>query len=54
LTHGFRNSGVTDARQLVIAAPAEALELVEALHRVSVDEIDAVLAQYSTEFLHDQ
>lgn len=53
-THGFRNSGVTDARQLVIAAPAEALELVEALHRVSADEIDAVLAQYSTEFLHDQ
>jgi mannose-6-phosphate isomerase-like protein (cupin superfamily) len=54
LTHGFRNGGVTNARQLVIAAPAEALELVEALHRVPADEVDELLRRYSTEFLRAQ
>ena len=51
--HGFRNSGASDARQLVIAAPAEALEFVEALHGATADQLSAVLERYATEFVHD-
>ena len=52
LTHGFRNSSPSDARQLIIAAPAEAVELVEALQSVTADQLGAVLERYATEFVH--
>jgi mannose-6-phosphate isomerase-like protein (cupin superfamily) len=53
LIHGFRNSGVSEARQLIIAAPAEAFEMVEALHSVTPDQLGAVLERYATEFVRD-
>jgi quercetin dioxygenase-like cupin family protein len=53
LIHGFRNRGTTDARQLIIAAPAEALEFVEALHSTSPDQLGALLERYATEFVGD-
>jgi quercetin dioxygenase-like cupin family protein len=51
LTHGFRNRGVSDARQLIIAAPAEAIEFVEALHNTMQDQLGALLERYATEFV---
>jgi quercetin dioxygenase-like cupin family protein len=51
LAHGFRNRGVSDARQLIIAAPAELLEFVEALHITKEDELGALLSRYATEFV---
>jgi quercetin dioxygenase-like cupin family protein len=53
LIHGFRNQGTTEARQLIIAAPAEALEFVEALHSTSPDQVGALLERYATEFVGD-
>jgi quercetin dioxygenase-like cupin family protein len=51
LTHGFRNRSMSDARQLIIAAPAEALEFVEALHGTREDQLGALLERYATEFV---
>jgi quercetin dioxygenase-like cupin family protein len=49
--HGFRNVGANDARHLVITAPAEALDMVEAVYSGAPDQLAAVFARYDTELV---
>jgi len=49
--HGFRNGGASDARHLVIAAPVEALDMIEAASSVAPDQIVQTFARYDTELV---
>ncbi len=49
--HGFRNVGASAARHLVITAPAEALDMIEAVYAVAPDHLAEVFAQYDTDLV---
>ena len=50
-THGFRNVGENNARHLVITAPAEALDMIEAVYSGAPEQLAAVFARYDTELI---
>ena len=49
--HGFRNVGASKGRHLVITAPAEALDMIEAVYSVAPDQIAEVYDRYDTELV---
>ena len=49
--HGFRNVGASDARHLVIAAPAEALDMIEAACSVAPEHLAEAFARYDTDLV---
>ncbi len=49
--HGFRNVGASTARHLVITAPAEALDMIEAVYSGAPEQLAAVFARYDTELI---
>jgi len=53
VAHGFRNAAPGDARHLVITAPAEALDLIEAAASAAPGQLAQVYARYDTELVDD-
>jgi quercetin dioxygenase-like cupin family protein len=51
VTHSFRNVNTGVARHLVITAPAEAVEMIEAVAQPGADSLAAIFASYDTDLV---